>query len=90
MEGKRMSAKTNEYKWSFRGTCPINRRSDKYWATLVTNGMVEVEKLIEFCETRKLELIFQEDWTAMLQEAFGGEVTLVGYHSGVKIKSTVR
>ena len=81
----------NEYKWSFRGTCPINRRSDKYWATLETSNMVEVEKLIEFCETRKLEPIFQEDWTKLLQDAFGGKITLVGHHhGGVRIKSTAQ
>ena len=78
----------NEYKWSFRGTCPMNGRSDKYWAKLTTTGFVEVEKLLKFCADREEEPIFQEDWTKLLQKEFGGAVTLVGHHQGgVRIKS---
>ena len=81
----------NEYKWSFRGTCPVDNGSDKYWATLVTDGFIEVEKLIAFCEERKNKPIFQEDHAKDLCAAFGGIVTLIGYHrGGVRIQSTAQ
>ena len=69
---------TNEYKWSFRGTCPVDGRSDKYWATLRTDGFVEVLELLKYCADREMEEKFQEDWTRELSERFGGEVTLLG------------
>ena len=78
----------NEYKWSFSGTCPVNGRSDTYWATLEKEGFVEVETLLKFCADRETEPIFQEDWTKMLCEEFGGKVTLMGHHhGGVRIQS---
>ena len=79
--------RVNEYKWSFRGTCPVDRRSDKYWATLRTGGFVEVLELLEFCKERKEIPTFQEDWGKLLSERFGGEVTLLGWHHGVRIES---
>ena len=82
---------TNEYKWSFRGTCPVDNGSDKYWATLVTDGFIEVEKLLDFCEERKNKPIFQEDHAKDLCAAFGGIVTLIGHHrGGVRIQSTAQ
>ena len=77
----------NEYKWSLRGLCPIDRRSDKYWATLRTNGFVEVLELLKYCADREMEPKFQEDWAKELSERFGGEVTLLGWHHGVRIES---
>tara|TARA_R110002020_G_scaffold386307_2_gene597077 strand:+ start:333 stop:611 length:279 start_codon:yes stop_codon:yes gene_type:complete len=82
-------SKLNVYKWSFRGTCPVDRGSDKYDATLKTTETIIVEDLLEWCAKRKEEPIFQEDWTTDLAYTFAGKVTLVCWHrAGVKIESS--
>jgi len=78
----------NQYRWGFRGTCPINGRSDKYYATIETKKFIIVEDLLAYCEANKEKPIFQEAWTKKLAEKFGVSVTLIGYHrGGVRIKS---
>ena len=83
--------KRNNYQWSFEGICPVNRRSDKYFATIeVVNGFVQVEDLLEFCEKAGDVPMFQEEWAKLLHKKFGGKVTLIGHHKGgVRIESVV-
>tara|TARA_R110002050_G_scaffold147152_2_gene272914 strand:+ start:739 stop:993 length:255 start_codon:yes stop_codon:yes gene_type:complete len=81
---------SNEYSWSFRGTCPVDGKSDKYRATINTDMFVEINDLLKFCEKREGTPIFQEQHTEDLQKHFGGVVTIVGYHKGVKVRSIVQ
>lgn len=78
----------NKYKIDFTAKCPNNTIViDKYKLTLKTERLIEVESIIEFLNTLKEDVIFQEDLTKKIAEHFNCTAKLVGWHFNVKIVS---
>ena len=77
------------YEFDIVARCPVDDTCDVYEARLDTHTMVDVESILEVIRTYVYRSIFQEHLTAELQARFGGVLTTVGYHSGVKVTTTV-
>ena len=76
-----------EYKIKFEARCPVDQSRDTYDATFVSSKVLMAEKLREWAKRQELREIFQEDLTKEMASAFDCEVTLVGWHKGVRIES---
>jgi len=77
------------YTGKFEARCPVNNRRDCYDFKIRTGKTIQVELLLEYFAQKKEERIFQEDLAVEISERFKCDVTLAGWHTGVKIVSEV-
>ena len=77
---------TTTYEFTITAICPVDPSTiDVYTATLRTDTMITVELIL--AAAKFTEPIYQEALTVDLLTALAipGELTTVGYHSGVKV-----
>lgn len=79
------------YEFTVSAVCPVDPTViDVYRATLRTDRMVAVERILELCARCQGQAIFQEILTSTIRDRLGhGELTTVGTHSGVTVTVTV-
>lgn len=76
----------NIYTTSHRAACPNGNLMDAYKITIRTSGKILVEDIQRaLAETPKQT--HQEDLATLLRAKLGAEVTVKGWHHGVKITS---
>jgi NADPH-dependent 7-cyano-7-deazaguanine reductase QueF len=76
----------NTYELEVRAVCPVHDDLiDVYHATVISENLIEVEKIIAFFASRRHTQIFQEYLAQEAATALGARVELVGVHSGVKV-----
>ena len=76
-----------EYKMKFEARCPVDGSRDTYDATLVSSKTLMAEGLRDWAKEQELREIFQEDLTKEMASFFDCEITLVGWHKGIRINS---
>lgn len=82
-------AVTHEFRMS--ALCPIDGTVDYYQVTLaVGDRLVHVEDVLDVARSYADQTLFQEWLTARLASDLGGDVTTVGFHSGVRTTVTAK
>ena len=78
----------NIYELNHIAKCPNGVLSDSYEITIKSSKTIMVEDILH--ELEKIEShIYQEDLATKLRSAIGAEISIVGYHHGIKI-TTIR
>jgi hypothetical protein len=75
------------YTLTVRCKCPVDDRTDVYWAEFESPAMIKVESILAAVAPFEAKPTFQEDLTALLAHQLGCEVTTIGCHSGVWTKA---
>lgn len=76
----------NTYQTTHRAACPNGGLMDSYQITIRSQDTIMVESIIQILSDTPSE-IYQEDFATMLRSKLGAEVTVEGFHHGVKITS---
>ena len=73
------------YETTFTATCPVDGTVDVYALTVISEGLVQVEELLDAVkEIGRGDPAFQEDITQQLALMLGAFVRTEGVHSGVR------
>jgi len=74
----------NTYEFTHTSQCPNGNLMDSYKITLKSAGTIQVELILETLKQAP-EKIYQEDLATFLRSRLAGEITIVGWHHGIKI-----
>ena len=72
----------NTYKYSFKVGCPNDGAKIEYKLTIKSATVIMAENIVKYCSGAEG---YQEYIAQVLKEKLGGNLKLVGTHSGVKI-----
>ena len=78
----------NIYETHHRSSCPNGALLDAYEITIKSHHVIMVETINEVLASVK-DCIFQEDLATVLRSKLGAEITVIGWHHGIKI-TTIR
>ena len=67
--------------------CPNGELVDTYQITIRSQATIMVEYILRTLNETPAR-IYQEDLATLLRSKLGGEITVVGWHHGIKITST--
>ena len=77
----------NTYELHVVCRCPVSDYIDMYQMSVESDEMIQVESILQVINAVRDEKAFQEDLCRRFSESLGKRVTLVGWHSGVKVTS---
>jgi hypothetical protein len=75
----------NIYRRTFYCKCPNNSQLIEYHFELMTDKMVQVEDIVEFCDT--FDIGYHEAIAEKLVGRFGGRQVLKAHHHGVDVET---
>ena len=67
--------------------CPNGDLMDTYQITIRSQATIMVEDILRTLNEAPAR-IYQEDLATLLRSKLGGEITVIGWHHGIKITST--
>ena len=67
--------------------CPNGDLMDNYQITIRSQATIMVEDILRTLNEAPAR-IYQEDLATLLRSKLGGEITVIGWHHGIKITST--
>jgi hypothetical protein len=76
----------NTYELAFSAECPNGALTDCYQIIIRSHRTIMVESIHEALN-RMPKSIFQEDLATCLRNMLGAEITVIGWHHGIKITS---
>lgn len=79
----------NVYELEILCACPVDDDPDVYQMTVISQQTIPVETILAAVKEFRTLKVFQEDLAQKLQRKINACVILVGYHSGVKVTTTV-
>jgi hypothetical protein len=77
----------NTYETTHRALCPNGNLVDTYQITIRSQTTIMVEDILRTLN-KAPSRIYQEDLATLLRSKLGGEITVEGWHHGIKITST--
>lgn len=77
----------NTYETTHRASCPNGNLVDTYQITIRSQTTIMVEDILRTLNEAPSR-IYQEDLATLLRSKLGGEITIEGWHHGIKITST--
>jgi hypothetical protein len=77
----------NTYETTHRASCPNGNLVDTYQITIRSQTTIMVEDILRTLNEAPSR-IYQEDLATLLRSKLGGEITVEGWHHGIKITST--
>jgi len=77
----------NTYQTTHRAACPNGDLMDNYQITIRSQATIMVEDILRTLNEAPAR-IYQEDLATLLRSKLGGEITVIGWHHGIKITST--
>lgn len=80
----------NRYELKAGGFCPTNKRRDLFDVVIESERTIPVEDIDRVVAGLDKMKVYQEQWTRLLAERLGAQVTTVGWHSGVRVTVTER
>ena len=77
----------NTYETTHRALCPNGNLMDTYQITIRSQATIMVEDILRALNEAPAR-IYQEDLATLLRSKLGAEITVEGWHHGIKITST--
>lgn len=74
----------NTYELTHTAQCPNGQLMDSYQITIKSAQIIQVEHILETLKQAPVK-IYQEDLATFLRSRIAGEVTIIGWHHGIKI-----
>lgn len=76
----------NIYECTHRASCPNGQLMDAYEITIKSHKTIMVEQILATLAELP-SAIYQEDLATALRSKLGAEITVIGWHHGIKITS---
>lgn len=77
----------NQYEVEVTCMCPVDDLPDVYHLTVTARRVIPVETILAAVETFKSRKMYQEDLCQAIHRQVNACCVLVGYHSGVRVRS---
>lgn len=77
----------NEYKMEITGICPVDDMADVYQLTITAQRVIPVEQIIVAVKELSDKKLYQEDLCQAIHRKVNACCVLIGYHSGVRVRS---
>ena len=77
----------NTYEIEVTCICPVDNLPDVYQLTVTARRMIPVENIIAAVTDFSEQKFFQEDFCQAIHRKVNACCVLVGYHSGVRVRS---
>lgn len=73
-----------EYELDVTCLCPVDSLPDNYRMTVAARRSIPVETIIAAAQAESQKKMYQEDLCQQLHRTINAQVTLTGWHSGVR------
>jgi len=77
----------NQYETEITCMCPVDNLPDVYALTVIAKRVIPVETIIAAAAEFRDQKLYQEDLCHAIHRKVNACCVLVGYHSGVKVRS---
>ena len=77
----------NTYKLEVTCKCPVDNLPDVYQLTVTAQRAIPVEDILAAAKELSSQSLYQEDLCQSLHRRINARCVLVGYHSGVMVRS---
>jgi len=77
----------NRYELEITCLCPVDSLPDVYQLTITARRVIPVEDIIAAVKTFREQKMYQEDLCQAIHRRVNACCVIVGYHSGVKVRS---
>ena len=78
----------NTYEFTHTSQCPNGNLIDYYQITLKSAQTIQVELILETLKQAPA-MIYQEDLATFLRSRLAGHLSIVGWHHGIKITTSL-